>query len=158
MSYPIRGRRHAPRGTHDPAAAAGYADLVAGAMRQELRITLPWPPSVNRYWRHVGARVLLSENGRKYRQHVADLVMVARCSGRFSADQRLMVDITANPPDRRRRDLDNIPKALLDALEAAGVMPDDEQIDSMTIVRGAVLKGGRTYVWMREIQEERNDG
>ena len=33
-----------------------------------------------------------------------------------------------HPPDRRRRDLDNIPKALQDAIVHAGVLDDDSQI------------------------------
>ena len=31
---------------------------------------LPWPPSVNHYYRHVGPRVLISRDGRKYRDNV----------------------------------------------------------------------------------------
>ena len=31
---------------------------------------LPWPPSVNHYYRHVGPRVLISRDGRKYRERV----------------------------------------------------------------------------------------
>ena len=37
-------------------------------------ITLPWPPSVNSYWRSItiqgSSRVLISEKGRAYRQRV----------------------------------------------------------------------------------------
>ena len=32
---------------------------------------LPWPPSVNHYYRHVGHRVLISRDGRHYRENVA---------------------------------------------------------------------------------------
>nr|DAH86622.1 MAG TPA: endodeoxyribonuclease RUS [Caudoviricetes sp.] len=35
---------------------------------------LPWPPSVNHYYRHVGPRVLISRDGRKYREIVAGIV------------------------------------------------------------------------------------
>ena len=30
-----------------------------------LELELPWPPSVNHYYRHVGPRVLISRDGRK---------------------------------------------------------------------------------------------
>lgn len=30
-------------------------------------LTLPWPPSVNRYWRAVNGRNILSAEGRAYR-------------------------------------------------------------------------------------------
>ena len=45
-------------------------------------------------------------------------------------DARVHVDYQVYRPDRRKRDLDNIRKAVNDALEAAGVMDDDEQIDT----------------------------
>ena len=85
---------------------------------------LPWPPSVNRYYRHVGPRVLISREGRRFR-----MMVVSRIGGRFP---KLVGDLsfTADcyPPDRRRRDLDNILKALQDAIVHAGVMADDSQI------------------------------
>lgn len=44
-------------------------------------------------------------------------------------------------PDRRRRDLDNILKALFDALTHAGLWLDDSQIDFISISRGRTLAG-----------------
>jgi crossover junction endodeoxyribonuclease RusA len=41
----------------------------------------------------------------------------------------------AFPPDRRRRDLDNIQKPVLDALQHAGVYEDDSQIDLLVTRR-----------------------
>jgi crossover junction endodeoxyribonuclease RusA len=49
----------------------------------------------------------------------------------------------AFPPDRRRRDLDNLAKPTLDALEHAGVYEDDSQIDLLIIRRRDVVDGGR---------------
>ncbi len=43
--------------------------------------------------------------------------------------------ILVYPPDRRARDLDNLGKALLDALTKAGVYGDDSQIDHLTFAR-----------------------
>lgn len=101
----------------------------------EVSLTLPWPPTVNTYWRHVGARVLISREGRAYRQRVDRCVLVAG-RPRFGA-RRLAVQIDVFPPDRRRRDLDNLGKALLDALQAAGVYDDDGQIDLLLYRRRA---------------------
>ena len=49
-------------------------------------------------------------------------------------------------PDRRRRDIDNVGKALLDALQHAGCFDDDEQIDVLHIERRTVIKGGACRV------------
>lgn len=107
-----------------------------------LTITLPWPPSVNSMWRTprtgpLAGRTMLSEDGRRYRKAVADQVLLQRVRA-LGADARLAVHIEAWVPDRRRRDLDNVLKGALDALTHAGVWADDEQIDSLTIVRKPV--------------------
>ncbi|NBW20709.1 MAG: RusA family crossover junction endodeoxyribonuclease [Caulobacteraceae bacterium] len=48
------------------------------------------------------------------------------------------VVIEAFPPDRRKRDLDNILKSLLDALTHAGVWEDDSQIEDLRIYRSTI--------------------
>jgi crossover junction endodeoxyribonuclease RusA len=63
------------------------------------------------------------------------------------------VSIDAYPPDRKRRDIDNVLKALLDALRAAGVYDDDEQVDYLLIRRMNVIKGGRIIVTVKEITD-----
>lgn len=110
-------------------------------------LLLPFPPSVNTYWRHLSkgplaGRTLLSEDGRKYRGTVALALRRQRGLGDQAAlAGRLKVDIEARMPDRRRRDLDNVPKALLDALTHAGFWLDDSQIDDLRIWRGERLAG-----------------
>ena len=55
--------------------------------------------------------------------------------------ERLFVKIVAYMPDRRRRDLDNILKALFDALTHAGVWSDDSQIDAISLIRAKEIQG-----------------
>jgi len=50
------------------------------------------------------------------------------------------------PPDRRRRDLDNLQKALLDALAHGGAYHDDSQIARLTIQRRHVVPAGKVRV------------
>ena len=63
---------------------------------------------------------------------------------------RVEVDIQAYPPDRRKRDLDNIQKILLDSLQAAGIYKDDCQVDKITISRGPVVPEGMIVVDIKE--------
>jgi len=57
----------------------------------------------------------------------------------------------AFPPDRRRRDLDNLQKSTLDALEHAGLYEDDSQIDLLIARRCEVAPGGKLIVRMMEM-------
>lgn len=100
-------------------------------------IKLPIPPTANTYWRHVGNKVLLSRAGRQYRSVV--WIAVVR-HHRLAAPMtgRLQVSVSLFAPDRRRRDLDNLLKSLLDALAKAGVYGDDSQIDRLIIDRKRV--------------------
>ena len=59
---------------------------------------------------------------------------------------RLRVDIVACMPDKRRRDIDNLSKATLDAMAHARVYEDDSQIDDQRIHRGPQKKGGGLIV------------
>lgn len=117
-----------------------------------LEITLPWPPSANHYWRHVGSRVLISREGRQYRKAVCAALWLHPPIGQLDLlEGRLEVIIKVYPPDCRRRDLDNLAKALLDALEHAGAYKDDSQIDRLVIERGKIVPEGRVVVKIREM-------
>ena len=111
-----------------------------------MKFTVPFPPSANRIWRHVGRKVLLSAEGRDYHRRVcAALLDQAKTLGFLagltrpaSYDARLRISIDAYMPDRKRRDVDNLIKATLDALQRTGVYENDSQIDSLTINRREV--------------------
>jgi crossover junction endodeoxyribonuclease RusA len=107
-------------------------------------ITLPYPPSLNTIWRRVGNKTLLSSDGRAYRQAVAAAVL--QQAKRRQIAERLAVHIEAHPPDRRRRDLDNLPKSVLDGLTQAGLWLDDSQIDDLRVTRCGVFAGGALRV------------
>jgi crossover junction endodeoxyribonuclease RusA len=110
-------------------------------------IELPFPPSVNHYWRRVGPRTLISRGGRRFRDAVAG---VLAAQGVAPLLGRLSVQVIACPPDRRKRDLDNLPKALLDALQHGGAYLDDSQIDRLEVERGSVVPGGKVIVVLKE--------
>lgn len=101
-----------------------------------INLTLPWPPSTNVYYRNIDGKTLISAAGRQYRKDVADQVLIQRGAKLYQG--RLGVDIVAHVPDKRRRDLDNILKAVLDSLTHAGVYADDSQIDELNVKRGPI--------------------
>jgi len=109
-------------------------------------ITLPWPPSINHYWRRVGPRTLISREGRTFRKNVCALLGGGGSARKPPAGGRIALAMDAFPPDRRRRDLDNIQKPVLDALEHAGVYEDDSQIDLLLTRRRDVVRNGRLQV------------
>ena len=115
-----------------------------------ISLTLPWPPSVNRIWRRVGNKTILSAEGREFRKIVQDICAINGLSGKRIAG-RLSVSITANPPDRRKRDIDNLQKAPLDALTHAAVWEDDSQIDELLIRRDRIVSGGSIQITINEM-------
>jgi len=121
-----------------------------------MTLTLPYPPSVNHYWRHYRGRTVISREGRAFRASVCALLAPAPgMSGhgprKPPSGGRVALDMDAFPPDRRRRDLDNIQKAVLDSLEHAGVYEDDSQIDLLLTRRCEVTPGGRIEVGVHDM-------
>ena len=105
-----------------------------------VEVKFPWPPSVNRMWRNIKGRTLLSKAGREYRTAcLADVLMQRVKRDRLKGG--LKVEILAFPPDKRRRDLDNMLKGILDALTYCGIIEDDSEIDKIEIQRGTVNCG-----------------
>lgn len=119
-----------------------------------LSFDLPWPPSVNRYYRHVGFRVMISREGRKYRRMV-----VSRLGGCKKLSGRLSLYGEFYPPDRRRRDLDNVGgKVLLDSLQAAGLFDDDSQIKELHLLMlDPMPPDGLIHIELKETDNERQN-
>lgn len=114
-----------------------------------IKLNLPYPPTVNTYWRNIGkGRTIISRAGRIYRVDVQAAVLLA---GRPRASGRLRLGVLLTMPDNRRRDIDNVLKALLDALGHAGVYDDDSQIDRITVIRGPVVPPGAAVIEIHEI-------
>ncbi len=129
----------------DPKTAA--ACLRLGRVQETpfgvLQMTLPYPPTVNTYWRTVGGKMLLSSKARNYRRDVLNML---RFLGIPTRTGPLKVCIVFHAPDNRRRDLDNLPKGLLDALKYAGVYGDDSQVRHLDLSFGEMVKGGSALV------------
>lgn len=135
---------------HKPEMRAELVDVLRDALwvRPKIELgpkkefSLPWPPSVNHYWfRNKNGSMRIGEAGLAFRNNVGII-----CKGAQKLSGRLRIDVRAFPPDNRRRDIDNLGKAVFDSLQHAGVIEDDNQFDDIRIRRGAVQKPGRLIV------------
>lgn len=114
-----------------------------------LEVELPFPPSVNHYWRMWRGRMVISEEGRAYQKTVATLL---RAKGIKPMTGKLAVAIEVFPPDQRRRDLDNLLKAIGDSLQHGGAFLDDSQIVWLLIEKAQVVPNGKVTVRITERQ------
>lgn len=103
-------------------------------MPDKTELVLPFPPSVNGYWRAWQGRQIISKRGREYRAAVAAIINAMDEPLRYG-DDSVIVTIGLMVPDRRRRDVDNYAKAILDALTHARVWNDDYQVQALTTIR-----------------------
>ena len=116
-------------------------------------LTLPWPPSVNRIWRAVGGRILLSLLARRYHKAAANALPPGKVE---PLRGRLAVHVTLHPPAKlgigKAWDIMNREKCMCDALTKQRVWLDDSQIDDFHALRGAPVGTGRVVMTIREIE------
>lgn len=117
-----------------------------------MKMVLPYPPTNNTYFTVARGRKILSSKGRAYKKLVIDRVF-EKGYKRVKDNTRLKVRIHAYPPDKRSRDLDNIPKALLDAIQSAGIYQDDSLIDDLRIIRERKEINGKVEVYIFELSD-----
>ena len=114
-------------------------------------LDLPFPPSVNACYRAIPrgkiCAVIISKDGRAYKERIKTLLSD---NSKLLTDNRLMVSIRLFMPDKRRRDIDNYNKILLDSLTGI-VWEDDSQIDILTIGRDEIIKGGKVIITVKEL-------
>lgn len=116
-----------------------------------MKLILPFPPSVNTYWRApnkgpLKGRHLISAAGRKYQSEACAAIIEQLRRLPKPSSEPASVEVILYPPDARRRDIDNYNKALFDALTHAGVWEDDSQVKRLLVEWGPIVKGGRVDV------------
>jgi len=116
-----------------------YGPLVA--------LELPWPPSVNHYWRRFRDRYFISAEGRQFRN---DVIKIALAQGAQKFTNDVQVAIVCYPPDRRLRDIDNLSKSVLDGLAYANIYADDHQVKRL-FIENTKMKGGFIEVYVQGV-------
>jgi crossover junction endodeoxyribonuclease RusA len=109
-----------------------YAPLFAGQNFKSVTVTLPDPPSANRWWRMVtirgSARMLLSSEARKYKAMVPGLVRE-----QLGADGAVCFDAVRVTLDwyreRRSGDLDKRLGVVFDALQGVLYLNDSQVVE-----------------------------
>lgn len=79
------------------------------------------------------------------------LAAVASCRWRREPGSRYAVDLAVYFPDARRRDLDNVAKAVLDACDGVA-FADDAEVDELHVVRAVDRERPRVEVSVRRRQ------
>lgn len=104
-------------------------------MAVTLELALPWPPSLNRIWRALNSRILLSAVARQYHKQVNNALVglpVKPILGLVSFTMDL------HPPhnlDVRGYDAANREKITCDALTKQRIWRDDSQIEELHVYR-----------------------
>lgn len=130
--------------------------------RKHIKLTLPYPPSINHYYgRGRNGRLFIKKPGLQFRNDV--LACFLEHPLYYPSDEAflggtLAMSVIAYPPDYRKRDLGNVIKALEDALEKARILDDDEQIWKFDYTwayndegEKIIVKGGKVEVKLEEI-------
>ena len=117
-----------------------------------INVRLSWPPTANHYYTVARGRKILSSKGRRYKQNAILSLMEQRVPKGLTG--RLEVRIDVYPPDKRKRDIANLEKAVVDACQQKdgyGIFIDDAQIDILHIRRLHITKPGHVRVYISEI-------
>lgn len=125
--------------------------------KMQITLELMWPPSVNHEWVKARGRIILAPKGRTYRAYVAGKLLAMRAHGvlpKAPLTGDLAVAMELYPPDRRRRDVDNYSKAVLDALTHARLWRDDSQVKRQTVEVREPKSGGQVVLTISALEDE----
>ena len=107
-------------------------------------ISMPYPPTVNNYHTVARGRKILSRKGRVYKKE-AVICLYQQCAPK-SQEGPYAISISVRPPDKRKRDIDNLIKPLLDSLVDYGALSDDSEVIDLRIRKFNPIKGGSVEV------------
>lgn len=99
-----------------------------------LQVRLPLPPSGNNFYTIARGRKILSGKARAWRAECV-AILQGVYTGKPLEDTRMRLHLAVTFPDRRKRDIDNVIKPLLDVLTQGGVWHDDSQVSELVVTR-----------------------
>jgi Holliday junction resolvase RusA-like endonuclease len=115
-------------------------------------LTIPFPPTLNHNIGRRGGRYFQSGEYKSFLSQVGWLWLKA-VPRDWNKESRYSVVVELIYNTRRRYDVDNRVKPILDALTRAGTWNDDAQVDEIHVVRGEVDKERpRALVWIEPLK------
>lgn len=130
----------------------------------DIKLTLPYPPSVNHYWH---SKIIKNKKGRPGQLQIARFL--SKRAKQFREDvQHCVLEQYGKPPRLNCRfavivhqfagpglvqDIDNSLKGLFDALEWAKVYVNDSQIDELLVIRKRRTAVARVDVILKPLGE-----
>lgn len=119
-------------------------------------VALPYPPSVNRMWRHFRGRTVLSSDGKAYKAEVQRLAL-AKGAELMTGPLRLRVKLL--PKTKKdgtasaiMMDLSNCLKVAEDALQGV-CYENDRQVESIRLDYGDAVEGGGLIVRIEKLSD-----
>jgi Holliday junction resolvase RusA-like endonuclease len=108
-------------------------------------VELTIPPSANRIWRTAKNVVVKSDDYKRWINTVGWELQILKSAGKVRAIIGTYMLLLA-VPQAMRGDIDNRHKALNDALERFGIVPDDKHCSAILVLRSADLPSDRCRV------------
>jgi crossover junction endodeoxyribonuclease RusA len=120
-------------------------------------ITLPYPVSTNRMWRHRGTVTYLSAEGKSWKR---DANLSAKQHGAVKIDGDVCVLLVLHPRANKNGsasksvlDLGNAEKCTIDAMQGA-LFDDDKQVKMMLMRYGKPKEGGGVTLLVAPMDEQ----
>ena len=122
-----------------------------------IELILPYPPSVNHY-KTLGALRVTKQGGyyqprinsdetKRFYFEVWHMIQQKKAKEGLKIIDDATIELEAvlwvHPPDKRRSDIDNRIKLVLDSLQRADVFINDYQISRLVVERKDIIKGGQ---------------
>ena len=110
------------------------------------------PPSVNHLYKFANKRAYINAEARTWQRYAANAIKLQRDKNKTPSGAPVSVFIRFISPNKRRWDIDNRLKSLLDCLAKAEIIFDDCQIHSLEM-RRENIKGAQamTYIEVKEL-------
>lgn len=116
-----------------------------------MRLPLPFPVSVNAMYRNV--RGVGRVKSKRYKAWNAEAHAMNTGTTMHQIEGPFNAEIVVGRPDKRKRDLDNLAKCVLDLAVSWGLVEDDHLLTSLKMEWSDTMKGAVLYLSEAEVPQ-----